>query len=211
VTAEERASALSAAVPETTTRMPRHAPHLARELARDAAPGSGWRPRSTSTSRWRWSAGQRALDTLPERAPSPSWSPSLFPGDPRDGGRRLRGRGAAGMLDLTSRSVPRERAEAFPLRPGLRARIARPDTVLSDNPLRFGSYAPENFDRGFAGRITPPRMRCGSRSTSRLWRCSTVGRCRFAAALKAAGRRPTAAGCRTLPAARAGWCRDDPA
>ena len=34
------------------------------------------------------------------------------------------------------------------------AGIAAPETLLADLPRRFGAYAPENFDRGFAGRVT---------------------------------------------------------
>jgi penicillin-binding protein 1C len=33
------------------------------------------------------------------------------------------------------------------------AGIVRPDTLLEDLPRRFGDYAPENYDRAFAGRL----------------------------------------------------------
>ena len=55
--------------------------------------------------------------------------------------------------------------------------LVGPETVLDDLPRRFGGYAPENFDRGFAGTVTAA-TRCGGRSTCRRWRCSIAsGRC----------------------------------
>ena len=63
--------------------------------------------------------------------------------------------GRAGALDLT-RAVrsPGSALKPFLYALAFEAGIAAPDTLLADLPRRFGGYAPENFDRGFAGRIT---------------------------------------------------------
>ena len=35
-----------------------------------------------------------------------------------------------------------------------RAGIAHPETIVDDRPIRYGTYAPENFDLGFEGTVT---------------------------------------------------------
>jgi len=65
--------------------------------------------------------------------------------------------------------------------------IARPDSVIADLPLRFGSYAPENFDRGFAGRITAADALRQSLNLPAVALLNEVGPIRFASLLKAAG------------------------
>mgnify|MGYP001765689650 CR=1 FL=1 len=61
----------------------------------------------------------------------------------------------AGAVDLT-RAV---RSPGSALKPFVYARafedgIAHPETVLEDRPARWGAWAPENFDQGFAGTVT---------------------------------------------------------
>ncbi len=50
--------------------------------------------------------------------------------------------------------------------------LIHPETLIEDRPVRYGSYAPENFDLTFQGTVTV-RRRCRCRSTCRRWRCST--------------------------------------
>jgi penicillin-binding protein 1C len=68
--------------------------------------------------------------------------------------------------------------------------VVRPDTVLSDMPRRFGSYAPENFDRGFEGRITTAEALRRSLNLPAVALLNEVGPLRFASLLKASGAPP---------------------
>ena len=65
--------------------------------------------------------------------------------------------------------------------------IAAPDTVLPDLPRRFGGYAPENFDRGFAGSITAGEALRRSLNLPAVALLDRVGPLRFAATVRAAG------------------------
>ena len=65
--------------------------------------------------------------------------------------------------------------------------IAAPDTVVPDLPRRFGGYAPENFDRGFAGSITAAEALRRSLNLPAVALLDRVGPLRFAATLRAAG------------------------
>ncbi len=190
VTAEERDSALSAELPRGRQAMPRLAPHLARELARDAASGS----RLVTTLDLHLQAAAermalRALADLPDRA---AIALMIAETSSREilalVGGAFGEEGRAGMLDLTRA----HRSPGSALKPFLYAMafehgVVRPDTVLSDNPLRFGSYAPENFDRGFAGRITAADALRQSLNLPAVALLDGLGVLRFAAALKAAG------------------------
>ncbi len=193
VNAEERDAALIADVPGRRQPMPRLAPHLARELARGAPAGSRI---ATTLDRHLQLAAERlsarALAELPERT-----AVALVIAETAS--REIRAivggafgeEGRAGMLDLT-RAL---RSPGSALKPFLYAMafeqgVARPETVLTDNPLRFGAYAPENFDRGFAGRITAADALRQSLNLPAVALLDGVGALRFAAALKAAGAPP---------------------
>jgi penicillin-binding protein 1C len=97
----------------------------------------------------------------------------------------------AGALDLT-RAL---RSPGSALKPMLyamafEAGIAQPGTLLDDLPRRFGSYAPENLDRGFAGRITVAEALRHSLNLPAVALLHELGPLRFASALKAAGAPP---------------------
>src|SRR5690348_2336371 len=64
---------------------------------------------------------------------------------------------------------------------------AAPDTVMPDLPRRYGGYAPENFDRGFAGSVTAADALRRSLNLPAVALLDRVGPLRFAAALRAAG------------------------
>ncbi len=193
VNAGEREAALAAVVPAQRLPMPRLAPHLARALARDAPPGARI---ATTLDRDLQRAAERvaadALRDLPERA-----SVALILADIATRETRALVGGAfgeeprAGMLDLT-RAV---RSPGSALKPFIYALafeqgVARPESVLADLPLRFGNYAPENFDRGFAGRITAADALRQSLNLPAVALLNEVGPIRFAALLKAAGAPP---------------------
>ena len=65
--------------------------------------------------------------------------------------------------------------------------IAAPDTVVPDLPRRFGGYAPENFDRGFAGSVTAAEALRRSLNLPAVALLDRVGPLRFAATLRFAG------------------------
>ena len=177
----------AAPIPPARTPLPRHARQAVAALA--PAPRIATTldlPLQIALERL---ADQR-LATLPERA-----SLALLVADiPARDIRALAsggfggGEGRGGSLDLT-RAV---RSPGSALKPFIYALafqdgIAGPDTVLADLPRRFGGYAPENFDRGFAGSVTAAEALRRSLNLPAVGLLDRVGPLRFAAMLKAAG------------------------
>ena len=188
---EDQALALAAPLPNTRLPMPSLAPHLARELARQ-----GESPIRSSLDAGLQRASERlaleALLRLPERA-----SVALIIADLRTRETRALVGGAfgaenrAGSLDLTRAT----RSPGSALKPFLYAMafeqgLVRPDTLISDLPRRFGAYAPENFDRGFTGRITAAEALRLSLNLPAVALLDGVGPARFAASLRSAGAAP---------------------
>ncbi len=193
VNADERAVALAEPVPARRLPMPRLAPHLAREVARGAQPGA----RIATTldrdlQRATEALAEEALRGLPDRA-----AMALVVADA--GTREIRAlvggsfgvESRAGMLDLT-RAIrsPGSAQKPFLYALAFEAGVARPDTVVSDIALRFGSYAPENFAREFTGRVTAADALRQSLNLPAVALLQEVGALRYAAALKAAGSPP---------------------
>jgi penicillin-binding protein 1C len=188
---EDQALALAAPLPSARLPMPGLAPHLARELARQ-----GESPIRSSLDAGLQRASERlaaeALLRLPDRA-----SVALIITDLRTRETRALVGGAfgaenrAGALDLTRAT----RSPGSALKPFLYAMafeqgLVRPDTLLSDLPRRFGAYAPENFDRGFTGRITAAEALRLSLNLPAVALLDGVGPARFAASLRSAGAAP---------------------
>lgn len=96
--------------------------------------------------------------------------------------------GRAGSLDLT-RAVRSPGSALKPLIYGLAFAegIVTPDTLLSDIPRRFGAYAPENYDRGFAGAVTAGEALQRSLNLPAVALLARIGPVRFASVLRAAG------------------------
>jgi penicillin-binding protein 1C len=67
------------------------------------------------------------------------------------------------------------------------AGVARPNSVLTDLPRHFGSYAPENYMHGHAGRITAAEALRLSLNLPAVALLDQVGPLRFAEALRAGG------------------------
>ena len=188
---EDQALALAAPLPSARLPMPALAPHLARELARGGAS-----PIRSSLDAGLQRASERlaaeALARLPERA-----SVALIIADVRTRETRALVGGVfgaesrAGALDLTRAT----RSPGSALKPFLYAMafeqgLVRPDTLLSDLPRRFGAYAPENFDRGFTGRITAAEALRLSLNLPAVALLDGIGPARFAASLRSAGAAP---------------------
>jgi penicillin-binding protein 1C len=94
----------------------------------------------------------------------------------------------SGALDLTLAV----RSPGSALKPFLYAMafadgIVGPDSLVPDLPRRFGGYAPENFDRGFAGSITAADALRRSLNLPAVALLDQVGPLRFAATLRGSG------------------------
>ena len=188
---EDQALALAAPLPSTRLPMPALAPHLARELARQ-----GDSPIRSSLDAGLQRASERlaleALARLPERA-----SVALIIADLRTRETRALVGGVfgaesrAGALDLTRATrSPGSALKPFLYGMAFEQGLVRPDTLLSDLPRRFGAYAPENFDRGFVGRITAAEALRLSLNLPAVALLDGVGPARFAASLRSAGAAP---------------------
>lgn len=65
--------------------------------------------------------------------------------------------------------------------------IAHPETMLNDRPIRYGTYQPHNFDRGFSGPVTARQALQQSLNLPAIAVLSAVGPMRFLARLRSAG------------------------
>ncbi len=176
----------SALVPTTRVALPRHAPQLSASLPRAPLVRTTLDlPLQVALER----LGQERLESLPPRASLAMLIAdarsreirAVFPGAWRDQAR-------SGALDLTMAV----RSPGSALKPFIYAMafadgIAAPDTIVPDLPHRFGGYAPENFDRGFAGSITAADALRRSLNLPAVALLDRVGPLRFAATLRAAG------------------------
>jgi penicillin-binding protein 1C len=180
------AESVDEAVPTIRVPLPRHSPQLAASLPRGVLVRTTLDlPLQAALER----LGAELIGALPPRASiamlvADAHSRELraiYPGAWRDQAR-------SGALDL-SMAV---RSPGSALKPFIYAMafadgIAAPDTVVPDLPRRFGGYAPENFDRGFAGSITAGEALRRSLNLPAVALLDHVGPLRFAATLRAAG------------------------
>ena len=65
--------------------------------------------------------------------------------------------------------------------------LAHPETVLFDRPMRYGSYAPENFDLGYQGTVTARKALQMSLNLPAIELLADVGPATFLARLHSAG------------------------
>jgi penicillin-binding protein 1C len=173
-------------VPIARIPLPRHAPQLAATLARASRVGTTLDlPLQIALER----LGQQHLQTLPPRA---SLAMLVADADTRE----IRGlypgawgdQARAGAVDLTvAVRSPGSALKPFIYAMAFADGIVAPDTVVPDLPRRYGGYAPENFDRGFAGGITTADALRRSLNLPAVALLDRVGPLRFAATLRAAG------------------------
>ena len=190
LSADDLALAAAAPVPSRRLAFPHLAPHLAREVAAEAGTAARVRtPLDAQLQRALEAIVTETLRTLPDRASLAIVVTELATRDVRAlvGGDWM-AEGRAGAIDLT-RAV---RSPGSALKPFLYAMafqdgIVTPRSVVSDLPVRYGSYAPENFDRGFTGRVTAADALRMSLNIPAVALLDRVGALRFASALKAAG------------------------
>nr|WP_244645597.1 penicillin-binding protein 1C [Salinarimonas ramus] len=104
--------------------------------------------------------------------------------------------GSAGYLDHSRRgAIDMTRAVRSPgsaLKPFIYALafetgLAHPETILEDRPVRYGIYAPENFDLGYQGAVTARRALQESLNVPAVALLSEIGPARFVARLRQAG------------------------
>ncbi len=176
-------------IPTSRLALPRHAPQIVAGLSRQPT------IRTTLDLGMQVAAERLArqiLAGLPERA-----SLAMLVADVTTREYRAmvagdwRNQARSGALDLT-RAV---RSPGSALKPFIYAMafadgITGPDAVIPDLPRRFGGYAPENFDRGFAGTVTAGEALRRSLNLPAVALLDQIGPLRFAATLQQAGATP---------------------
>jgi penicillin-binding protein 1C len=99
-----------------------------------------------------------------------------------------RGEGSGGSLDLTvAVRSPGSALKPFIYAMAFQDGVLGPGSVVSDLPRRFGTYAPENFDRVFTGTVTAAEALRRSLNMPAVAVLDRVGPVRFAGTLAAAG------------------------
>jgi penicillin-binding protein 1C len=187
----DRDLALTAAMPDRRRPMPRLAPHLAREMARGAT-GTVTLTLDAALQRAVERLAEETLETLPDRAALAIVVADVATREVRALiGGEWGAESRAGALDLT-RAV---RSPGSALKPFLYAMafergLATPGTLIADLPRHFGAYAPENFSRDFAGRVTAADALRMSLNLPAVALLDQIGALRFASALKQAGAPP---------------------
>lgn len=94
----------------------------------------------------------------------------------------------AGQMDLT-RAVrsPGSTLKPFIYGLGFEDGLVHPETLIEDRPIRFGDYAPENFDQTFQGTVTVRRALQQSLNVPSVALLDAVGPSRLLARLGEAG------------------------
>src|SRR5207244_2764898 len=94
----------------------------------------------------------------------------------------------AGQVDMTSAvRSPGSTLQPFIYGLGFEDGFIHPETLIEDRPVRFGSYAPENFNLNFQGTVTVRRALQLSLNVPAIAVLDKVGASRFAARLEQAG------------------------
>jgi penicillin-binding protein 1C len=94
----------------------------------------------------------------------------------------------AGQVDMTQAlRSPGSALKPFIYGLGFEDGLIHPETLIDDRPVRFGSYAPENFDLTFQGTVTVRRALQMSLNVPAVAVLERVGASRFTARLSQAG------------------------
>ncbi|MDR3536977.1 MAG: penicillin-binding protein 1C [Acetobacteraceae bacterium] len=173
-------------IPTTRIGLPRHAPQLVGSLPHVPVVRTTLDlPLQAAVER----LAQERLQSLPPRV-----SLAMLVGDlgTRDISALYAGdwgdQGRSGTIDLTlAVRSPGSALKPFIYAMAFADGVAGPDTVVADLPHRFGAYAPENFDRGFAGSLTAGEALRRSLNLPAVALLDRVGPARFAATLRVAG------------------------
>ncbi|MGJ3265660.1 MAG: penicillin-binding protein 1C [Salinarimonas sp.] len=193
ITAREREAAAREPVPGARIAFPMRAAHAA-DSALAARP-------DVEVHRLTIDGGlQAALESLVARRVArlgPGLSAAMLVID-NSTGEVLAHVGSAGYLDHARRGpIDMTRAVRSPgsaLKPFIYALafetgLAHPETILEDRPVRYGVYAPENFDLGYQGAVTARRALQESLNVPAVALLSALGPARFVARLRQSGAR----------------------
>jgi penicillin-binding protein 1C len=96
--------------------------------------------------------------------------------------------GANGQVDLArARRSPGSALKPFIYALAFDDGIAHPETMIDDAPVRFGDYAPRNFDREFQGEVTIRHALQQSLNVPAIVALDRIGTPRFVALLREGG------------------------
>jgi penicillin-binding protein 1C len=191
VPADEIARAKQEPVPDGRKPMPMLAPHAADAVVAAAPQRSFHRLTIDATL-------QKNLEELAReraRALGPDISVAIMAVDNASGEVLARVASAdyfdirrAGQVDMTQAvRSPGSTLKPFIYGLGFEDGLIHPDTLIEDRPIRYGSYAPENFDLSFQGTVTVRRALQLSLNVPAVTVLDKVGASRFAARLEQAG------------------------
>ena len=94
----------------------------------------------------------------------------------------------AGQVDMTQAlRSPGSTLKPFIYGLGFEDGLIHPETLIDDKPVRYGSYAPENFDLTFQGTVTVRRALQLSLNVPAVAVLDKVGASRLSARLRQAG------------------------
>jgi len=178
-------------VPDRRLPMPDHARHLAERVAR--IPGSETERRTTIDGAFQTAVeelARRRMGDMDERAglsilvlDRETRDTLAYVGAPDpDSDLRL------GSIDMVSaRRSPGSAMKPFVYAMGFDDGFIHPETLVSDVSTRFGDYAPQNFDRDFAGDLTITEALRRSLNVPAVLVLDRVGPRRFVEALRRVG------------------------
>jgi penicillin-binding protein 1C len=191
IPSDEVARAKQEGVPDGRKAMPMLAPHAADAVVGAAPERSTHRLTIDATL-------QRNLEELARdraRALGPDISVAILAVDNASGEVLARVASAdyfderrAGAVDMTQAvRSPGSTLKPFIYGLGFEDGLIHPATLIEDRPIRYGSYAPENFDLTFQGTVTVRRALQLSLNVPAVAVLDKVGASRFAARLEQAG------------------------
>jgi penicillin-binding protein 1C len=191
VPADEVARAKQESVPDGRRPMPMLAPHAA-DAALAAVPGRSLHRLTIDASL------QKSLEELAReraRALGPELSVAILAVDNATGEVLARVASAdyfdtarAGQVDMTlAVRSPGSTLKPFIYGLGFEDGLIHPETLIEDRPVRYGGYAPENFDLTFQGTVTVRRALQLSLNVPAVAVLDKVGASRFTARLAQAG------------------------
>jgi penicillin-binding protein 1C len=188
--------------------MPMHAPHAADDAVAQAA-GQETRkeaPKETAkeassssvlqlTIDARWQASLEELARERARALGPNISVAILAVDHASGEVLARvgssdyfDAGRAGQVDMTAAlRSPGSTLKPFIYGLGFEDGFIHPETLIDDRPVRYGRYAPENFDLTFQGTVPVRKALQMSLNVPAVQVLDRVGAGRFTARLRQAG------------------------
>jgi penicillin-binding protein 1C len=187
----EIAQAKAEPVPAGRTPMPLLAAHAADE----AVAAEPRRSLIRLTIDGTWQASLEALARERARALGPDISVAILAVDHASGEVLARVGSAgyfedqrAGHVDMTNAvRSPGSTLKPFIYGLGFEDGIVHPETLIEDRPVRFGSYAPENFDLSFQGTVAVRKALQMSLNVPAVAVLDKIGAGRFTARLRQAG------------------------